>query len=218
MNARRSRLGLICVLALAVCVAIAMSAGAAEAKKKKKSGHSITVSKTTATAIPAGDGTNEIAGVATVPFTVGKKAKGKVVSPGSLTSTFQISDPAGFLDDLDLKIVAPNGRTVFLDNPAQFFGLGDTVPVVGPLTETPNSSTGYCFPDPSPPPPGCPFGSPDNTLAPPWAGTAGNVDLAFFSGVPARGTWVFKALNFSTTSTHVLNSASIHMKLVAAPK
>jgi hypothetical protein len=152
-----------------------------------------------------------------VPFTVGKKAKGKVIGPSSLTSTFQLSDPAGGLDDLDLKIVAPNGRTVFLDNPAFFFGPPDDT-AVGPLTQTPDSSTGYCAPDPSPPPAGCPNGSPDNNLAPPWAGTARNIDLALFSGVPARGTWQFKVLNFSTTSTHVLNLASIHMTLVAAQK
>ena len=120
MHAGRSRLALIGVLALAVCVAVSLAAGSAEAKKKKKKGgNSITVSKTTPTAIPAGDGTNAVAGDVSVPLTVGKKAKGKVVS--SLTATYQLTDPAGNLDNLDVKVIAPNGRTVFLDNPALFF-------------------------------------------------------------------------------------------------
>jgi hypothetical protein len=214
-----SRLALVGVLALALSVALSLAAGTAEAKKKKKKGgNSVTLSKTTPTTIPAGDGTNEIAGTTTLPFTVGKKAKGKVVSPSSLTATYQASDPAGGVDDLDLEIVAPNGRAVFLDNPAFLVGGPPFDTVVGPLTQTANSSTGYCAPNPAPPPAGCPNGNPDNSLAPPWAGTARNLDLALFSGVPARGTWQFKVLNFSTTSTHVLNLVSIHMSLVAAPK
>jgi hypothetical protein len=218
MNAGRSRLALIGVLALAVCVAVSLVAGAAEAKKgkKKKGTNAITVSQITPTAIPAGDGTNEVAGVASDQLTVGKKAKGKVVS--SLTATYQLTDPAGGLDDLDIKVISPAGRTVFLSNPATFFADGDTVTVVGPLTQTADSSTGFCFPNPAPPPNGCPDGSPDNSLAPPWAGTARNLSLADYSGVGARGTWQVKAENFSTTSTHVLSSASIHLNLVPKQK
>lgn len=219
MNSGRSRFALFGVLALAMCVAFALVAGTADAKKKKKKkgGNSVTLSQTTPTAIPAGDAVTGISGVATLPFTVGKKAKGKVVSSNSLTATFQVSDPAGSLDDLDLKVIAPNGRTVFLDNPALFAGSGSET-VVGPLTQTANSSTGYCAPNPAPPPPGCPAGDPDNILPPPWAGTARNLDLAFFSGVQARGTWLLKVINFSTSSTHVLNMASIHMDLATVAK
>src|SRR4051794_20603245 len=150
MNAGRSRLALIGVLALAVCLAVGLAAGAAEAKKGKKKGAPITVSKIAPTAIPAGDANNGVAGVAAVPLTVGKKAKGKVVS--SLSVTYQLTDPAAQLDDIDLKVTAPGGRTVFLDNPTLFFGDGDTVTTVGPLTESPDSSTGFCFPNPTPPP------------------------------------------------------------------
>lgn len=215
MNAGRSRLALIGVLALAVCLAVSLAAGAAEAKKGKKKGAAITISKIAPTAIPAGDGTNGVAGVAAVPLTVGKKAKGKVVS--SLSVTYQLTDPAAHLDDIDIKVTAPGGRTVFLQNPTLFFGDGDTVTTVGPLTESPDSSTGYCFPNPTPPPAGCPDGDPDNALAPPWAGTARLLDLANFGGVGAKGTWTVKALNFSTLDTHVLSSVSIHMNLVAKP-
>jgi hypothetical protein len=221
MRRKRSRLALVGVMALAICVTVGLASGsvadAKKGKKKKKGTNSITLTTTTPTAIPAGDGTNQIAGSATIAFNVGKKAKGKVVSPDSLTATYQASDPAGNLDDLDLKIIAPNGRTVFLDNPA--FSFGDSaITGIGPLTQTPDSPVGICEPNPTPPPPGCPSGSPDNSLGPPWAGTEGNVSLAFFSGVRARGTWQFKVLNFSTTPTHVLNLASIHMNLVSAPK
>lgn len=219
MNAGRSRLALIGILALAVCLTAGLVAGSADAKKKKKkSGNSVTLSQATPTAIPAGDGTNQVAGVGTDTFTVGKKkGKGKVVAPNSLTATYQLTDPGGSLDDLDIKVVAPDGTTVFLDNPAFLFGDSD-ITTVGPLTQTVKSGVGYCEPNPSPPPSGCPSGDPDNTLAPPWAGTARDLDLAFFNGVPARGTWQVKAVNFSTTSSHVLSMASIHMNLIAAPK
>ncbi len=218
MNARRPRLALIGVLALAVCVAASLAAGAAAAKKgKKKRANAITISKIAPTAIPAGDGVNALAGVAAVPLTVGKKAKGKVVSPSSLSVTYQLTDPAANLTDIDIKVTAPGGRTVALDNPTLFFGDGDTVTTVGPLTQTADSAAGYCFPDPTPPPAGCPDGDPDNALAPPWAGTARLLALANFSGVGAKGTWTVKALNFSTRDTHVLSSVSIHMKLIAKP-
>jgi hypothetical protein len=221
MNARRSRLALIGVLALAVCVAVSLAAGAAEAKKgKKKRANAITISKIAPTQIPAGDGINGLAGVAAVPLTVGKKAKGKVVSPSSLSVTYQLTDPAANLNDIDIKVSAPGGRTVALDNPTLFFaapGEGESVTTVGPLTQTADSAAGYCFPNPAPPPAGCPDGDPDNALAPPWAGTARLLPLANFSGVRAKGTWTVKALNFSTRDTHVLSSVSIHMKLIAKP-
>jgi hypothetical protein len=222
MKQRRSRLALLGVMALALCVTLGLMVGAADAKKgkgkKKKSPHQVTAAVATPTPIPAGDGTNEVAGVASVALNVGKKAKGKVVNANNLFVTYQLSDPGGFLDDIDLKLVAPNGRAIFLDNPAGFFGDGDTLTVVGPLTTTPNSSVGYCFPNPAPPPAGCPDGDPDNNLAPPFAGVARDFDLANFAGVPARGTWTMKALNFSTVSTHVLDSAKIQLGLVAKPK
>lgn len=220
MNKGRSRLALFGVLVLAVCLTASLLAGSADAKKKKKkkSSNSVTLTKSTPTPIPAGDGTNQVAGVATVSFTVGKKqGKGKVVATNSLMPTYQLTDPAGFLTDIDLKVVAPDGTTVFLDNPSLFFG-DDGLTTIGPLTQSAKSTVGYCEPNPSPPPNGCPDGDPDNTLAPPFAGTARDVDMSIFNGVQARGTWLFKALNFSTESTHVLSLASIHMNLVAAPK
>jgi hypothetical protein len=221
MKRRRSRLTLLGVLALALCVTVGLTAGAAGAAKKKgkkKGAKQVTIAKTTPTAIPAGDDVNEVAGVVSVPLTVGKKAKGKVVNTNNLSLTYQLSDPAGNLDDVDIKVVAPNGRGIFVDNPSVFFADGDTLTTVGPLTLTPNSSVGYCFPNPTPPPAGCPGGDPDNTLAPPFAGTARDFDLANFAGVSARGTWTVKALNFSTEATHVLNSVALQFGLVTAAK
>jgi hypothetical protein len=217
MTRSRSRFALLGVLALSMCVTLGLMAGAADAKKKgkKKGAKQVTVAKTTPTAIPAGDATEALAGVASVPLTVGEKAKGKVVS--SVAVTYQLTDPAGGLDDVDPKLIAPNGRRLFIDNPTQFFG-DDTSTVMGPLTTTPNSPTGYCFPNPTPPPSGCPSGDPDNTLGPPFAGTAGDVDLALFNGIGARGTWTFKANNFSTATTHVLSSVSIRIQLANKPK
>jgi hypothetical protein len=219
MRSNRSRLALLGVLALALSVTVGLVSGTAEAKKgkKKKGGNSVTLTKSTPTPVAAGDATNQVAGVGIASFTVGKKGKGKVVAPNSLTATFQLSDPSGGLDDLDVKVVAPDGTTVFLDNPAFIFGDSD-VTTVGPLTQTVRSSVGYCELNPSPPPAGCPNGDPDNVLPAPWAGTARDLDLAFFNGVPARGTWMVKAVNFSTATTHVLASASLHMNPVAAPK
>jgi hypothetical protein len=222
MKRRTSRWALLGVMALAVCVTLGLLVGAADAKKgkgkKKKGAKQVTVSKITPTPIPAGDDTNQVAGVAVVPLTIGKKAKGKVVNTNDLSLTYQLIDPNGSLNDVDLKVVAPNGRGVFLDNPAQFFTDGNTLTTVGPLTLTPNSSTDYCFPNPTPPPAGCPAGDPDANLAPPFAGTARDFDLEHFAGVGAKGTWTVKALNYSVETSHVLNSISLHFGLVSAPK
>jgi hypothetical protein len=218
MNRSRARFALVGVLALSICVAVGLMAGAAGAAKKKgkkKGANQVTVSKASPTAIPAGDATAGIAGVASVPLNVGKKAKGKVVS--SVAVTYQLTDPAGNLDTVSPKLVAPNGRRLFIDNPAAFIG-DSTMTVVGPLTTTPNSPIGYCAPNPTPPPPGCPAGDPDNILGPPFAGTAGDVDLALFNGIGARGTWTLKVINSSTAATHVLNSVRVQIQLANKPK
>lgn len=219
MHVKRSRLALAGVLALALGVTLGLVSGSvADAKKKKhKKSNSVTISKSTSTPIPAGDGVNQIAGVASVPLTVGKKAKGKVVGFGSTSVTFGASGEAGQLDALDLKLIAPNGRTVFLDNPEELVGPGNDTSF-GPLTETPDSPVFFCRPDPSPPPAGCPNGDPDNSLGPPFAGTAGEDQLALFNGGPAKGTWTLRVLNFSTLSTFVLSPVTLHISLITAPK
>jgi hypothetical protein len=210
----RSRFALIGVLVLAICVAASLLAGPAEAKKKKKkSANSITVSKTTPTVVPPGDAVANHFGFASAPLTVGKKAKGKVVGWDSVTVTTSWSATApDVLDNVFARVKAPNGRTVGLAAPP----VDDTATAAGPTTETPNSNIGFCVPDPTtPPPPPC--ADPDDTLGPPYAGTIGNTALAFFGGIPAKGTWTVEVLNNNTTSPATLNSVSITLTLKTAP-
>jgi hypothetical protein len=213
MTRKRSRLALLGVLSGVVSVIVGIvSGGAAYAKKKKKAAGKVTVSKTTPTAIPQAG--TDFAGIVRVPLTVGKKAKGKVVGWDSLTATYTLTGSVGFIDSVNIKVTAPNGRTVFLGNPAN-----NTDATVGPLTQTPNSPVDTCHPDPTPPPVGCPGFNSDETLAPPFAGTIGNVELAFFGGVPAKGTWTVTAeqTNSNPLAASVLQSVSITMNLKNAP-
>jgi hypothetical protein len=204
------------VLALALSVTVGLmsdsAVGAKKKGKKKKSGK-VTVTKTAPTSIPAASVATSQFGVATVPLTVGKKAKGKVVGWDSVVVTTAWSAAApDVIDDLFARLKAPNGRTVGLNSPP----FDSTVTAAGPITETPNSNTGFCVPDPvTPPPPPCP--DPDNTLGPPYAGTIGNTGLAFFGGVPAKGTWQLQVLNTNTTTGGTLNSVTVSMTLKTAP-
>jgi hypothetical protein len=187
MKRRRLRLALLGVMALVICVTVGLTATAADA-------------------------VGNHFGVATVPLTVGKKAKGKVVGWDSLIVTTSWSAPVpDVLDDVFARVKAPNGRTVGLAAPP----IDSTVTAAGPTTETPNSPFGFCVPSSTPPPPPC--ADPDNTLGPPYAGTIGNTALAFFGGVPAKGTWQVQILNTNTTSGATLNSVTLSMSLKTAP-
>ncbi len=217
MKAKRSRLALVGVLALAICMAVGLATGGvAEAKKKKKKTvGSVTISKTTPTTIPAKSAPTVNDTIVSIPLTVGNKAKGKVVGWDSLTatSTFSSSTNDG-LGDLYGEITAPNGRTAFLANPfASSVGNNTSS---GPLTETPDSPFGPCFPSATNPCPGGGSEFPENTVGPPFVGTIGNPALAQFGGVPAKGTWTVKVFNGGPTEG-TLNSISITMNLKAAP-
>ena len=213
MTRKRSRLALAGVLTVVLSVTVGLVSGSvADAKKKKKAAGKVTVSRSTPTAIPQAGA--DLAGIVRIPLTVGKKAKGKVVGWDSLTATYTLTGNAGFVDSVDIKVTAPNGRTVSLANPAN-----NSDATVGPLTQTPNSPVGTCHPDPTPPPVGCPGFNSDETLGPPFAGTIGNLDLAFFGGVPAKGTWTVTAeqSNSNVAAASVLQSVSITMTLKNAP-
>jgi hypothetical protein len=217
MKRRRSRLAFLGVLALALTVTVGLMGGIAEAqkkgKKKKKKGGQVTVSKTAPTTIPAANPVTFQDGVATVPLAVGKKAKGKVVGWDSVTVTTTWSVPAAdTLDNLGARLKAPNGRTVALNTPP----FDELATAAGPITETPNSGAFFCVPSAVPPPPPCT--DPDDTLGPPYVGTVGNLGLAFFGGVPARGTWTLQLLNNNTVNPGTLNSVSLRMKLKTAPR
>jgi hypothetical protein len=253
MKTRRSRLALVGVLALASCMAVGLVSGSvADAKKKGKGkgkgGSSVTVSRTTATTVPpsvdqppgctqfAVPNPNpctgpQIRSFVSVPLAVGKKAKGKVVSPDSVSVTFTLTGdpkrpgppttfpvpqtdiPAG-ASSLELSLTAPNGRTIALENTPD-----PNATTIGPLTETPDSPFTFCgltFAFPSPATSSCAVEDPEATVRPPtWVGTIGVPDLADFNGIPAMGTWAFKARNLSTMTTGVVSSVSVRIGLQA---
>jgi hypothetical protein len=216
MKQRRSRLALIGVLALALCTTIGLMASAADAQKKKKKGAKrVTVSKTAPTAIPAPAA--EVESVTSVPLAVGKKAKGKVVSGGSVVLTFSLTDngftgvpDTGDTGHVGIAVQAPNGRKVFVTQPDDH-----NIGSIGPLTISPNSPVDPCVPDLTPPPPPC---GADGTLGPPYAGTIGDPGLALFTGVPARGTWLVKVFNNVTDKSFTLGPVSLRIGLQSAPK
>jgi hypothetical protein len=217
MKSKRPRLALLGVLALALSVTVGVVSGSvADAKKKgtRKKGGSVTVSQTTPTTIPVGSTSD--ASITTVPLTVGKKAKGKVVGADSvaITTTFAGSS-AGFAPNVKAELTAPNGRTAFLNNPP----MDSKTTVSGPVTETPDSPLAFCIPPTvSPQRCGGDFPSyPEETVGPPYAGTIGNLSLAAFMLVRAKGTWTVKVFNKSTTTTAVLNSVTLFMRLKTAP-
>jgi hypothetical protein len=231
MNAGRSRFALIGVLALAICVAASLLAGTAEAKKKKKTKTvgSITVSRTTPTAVPPAVAPTATSvgslGFVSVPLTVGNKAKGKVVGwdSATLTTTFTGSSPPA-LGSVFAELTAPNGRTVGTDyettliNPVSDSTSATTGNLVsGPLTETPDSPFKICLGSPGPPAtPPC--ANPEQTVGPPYAGTVSSNGLAMVNGVPAKGTWTYKVFNGSATTTATLNSVSLSLTLKTAPR
>lgn len=220
MKSKRSRLALVGAMALALSVTVGLVSGsAADAKKKHKKG-SVTVSRLTPTTIPTAASANGPVSQTTIPLKVGKKAKGKVVGWDTLTvtSSFTGSAPTA-LRDVSAKITAPNGRTARLVNP-EWNGITVTgVPNTqsGPLTETPNSPFNSCFPTATQPCPGGAFRDPEATVGPPYVGTIGNINLAWFGGVPAKGIWTVKVFNSSTTTTARLSWVRLRMHLRAAP-
>jgi hypothetical protein len=218
MTRKRSRLAFLGVLTVVLSVTVGLVSGSVADAKKKKKGKSgkVTVSKTAPTVIPNKAAANATDTITTVPLTVGKKAKGKVVGWDSLTVTSTFSAPdSATLNDIYAEITAPNGRTVFIQNPEVSTFVDNTTS--GPLTETPDSPFQTCFPNATHTCPGGGGEFPENTVAPPFAGTVGNPDLTQFGGVPARGTWSVKVFNSSDTTAGTLNSVSLSMTLKNAP-
>jgi hypothetical protein len=219
MKSKRSQLALAAVLALTLSVTVGLVSGTvADAKKKKKKSGTVTVSKTTPTTIPGKASPTDIEVLTSIPLMVGNKAKGKVVGWDSLTvtSTFTAADNATLGNGLFAEVTAPNGRTVGLVNPEGSSTANNTTS--GPLTETPDSPFSTCFPGPGPnnPCPGGSSGDPEATVGPPYSGTVGNLELAKFGGVPAKGTWTVKVFN-DTTAAATLNSVSLRLTLKKAP-
>jgi hypothetical protein len=162
-----------------------------------------------------------------VPLTVGKKAKGKVVSFDSLVVTYSLTGTAATATDpasasnLGIAITAPNGRDTGVVNP----GGGDpNATTIGPVIATPDSPFGTCSTALTAPAPSttvcdpADVQDPEGTIKPPtYAGVIGDDSLQIFGGVPARGTWTVKVRNFSTVTTGTLSNVSLTMGLIQAP-
>ena len=178
--------------------------GTADAKKKKKKSATVTATRAFPTVAPQhATGTPRV--LVSIPLTIGKKAKGKIVDSEAPKITYTATGSPGPLENLELRLTAPNGRTVGLANPAD--GVDDTV--VGPFTLSANSPFGVCQVTAADPPPPPPCVDPENVLLAPYAGEAGDPGLAWFSGIGAKGTWTLKIINASTTEPVTLVSAKL---------
>jgi hypothetical protein len=184
--------------------------GGTAVAKKKKGGGTVTATAGAAVVPPAVIGPPDRFGVAAIPLTVGKKAKGKVVSYEGVRVTYQLTAGSNlFLNDIFMRLTAPNGRTVFVEKPQVPVG----ITTVGPLTLTPNSSVQMC---PALPITAC--ADPDDTLAAPFAGTAQSSGLEYFRGLPAKGTWTLKVLMFDDQGPVTVNSVKLEVPVVSKPK
>jgi hypothetical protein len=189
VTGKRSRLGLLGMLALALTVTVGMTAGVADAKKKKgKKGGQVTVTGPATTIPPAVGG---IGSLTDVPLMVGKKAKGMIVANGSVELTGTFSGPAGFADDIEVELVSPDDLAIGLD-----FPFDDETGLVGPLTWTPHSHFFLC---PSLAVVPAPCANPKFNIIRPYIGRVGLDELALYYGLPARGLWHLLVVNTGPT-------------------
>jgi len=205
MKTKGSRLAFVFFLALALSVTGGLvSGGVASAKKNKgKKGSNIaTVGKTVNAPIPdTPPGPIAYYGRLDTTLHVGKRFKGRKVS--NLEVTFQTTgDSADAAVDLGIKLVAPNNRSIGLEPDNGVFADGQSV---GPLTLTRNSNVGLC--NSATPPCTAPF----PTLDRPFAGTAGDSQLATFNGAPMMGDWRLIVEDLENTHTSVLNSFELRI-------
>jgi hypothetical protein len=201
MNASK-RFSLGVVIACLALLGGAIFGGTAIAKKK--SSNKATISAAPRTIVPAtGNGQGTRFGVTTVPFTVSKKFKGRTVAADSVTLSYSLSGLAGALDDYELRLTNPKGRTVSLSSP----GTPQST-TVGPLTITPNSPFGTC----GVPPCADPF---NTVLGPGFVGTIGDTSLTAFTGTSMRGTWVLSILDTDSTNP-VASLTSATLSVTAA--
>jgi hypothetical protein len=219
------------VFAMALLGVLALAVPGVDAKKKHKGrkASSVTVTAKTPIAIPpASGGAAPKTSLVAVPLTVGKKAKNMVVSGDSVAVTYSLTGdpptgvppfPNGSLRRTDLSIAAPNGRTVDLDPPGSH---DSNATAEGPTTETADSPFFVCDTD-NTGVPGTTFcdptaqQDPEGTLMPPtYAGTMGNADLAFFTGLRAKGTWVLKVRNLDQLKASTLTGISLRIGLTPA--
>jgi hypothetical protein len=216
------------IFATALLGVLALAVPGVDAKKKHKGGKSSSVTVTAKTPIAIPPATTAKTSLVAVPLIVGKKAKNMLVSVDSVAVTYSLTGapgtgagpyPDGSLWETDLSLAAPNGRTVDLDPP----GWSDEdATATGPTTETANSpffpcrldntgvpGTSFCDPTADQ--------DPEGTLTPPnYVGTMGNVGLAWFASVRAKGTWILKARNYDWTKGSTLTGISLRIGLTAS--
>jgi hypothetical protein len=115
---------------------------------------------------------------------VPKKYKGLII--GDVNVTFQaLGSSAESAEDLFVRVSAPNGNTVNLFDG----GLGQNV---GPLTLDDETRVQFCN-DPTPP-----CADPDDTLGPPYFGTARPIEsLSHLNDGKMRGVWTLSAFDTS---------------------
>src|SRR5581483_11264511 len=183
----------------ALCAVLLPVAAAAAKKHKTPSVFQQQLSPNASIPDDAGSGPST---PVTSAITVGKKFKGKVVGDVNVTGIQTTGNAKGALNDLGVRISAPNGQAVTLLAPG--FASGASM---GPLTFDDDVFVEMCY---SPP---CQWAP--QTLNPPYVGTAnlmynssaGTGPLAQLNGSPMKGTWTFTVWDASSVGqTSVLNS------------
>ena len=238
MKGKKSRLALMGALALVMALTVGLLSGSvadAKKKKKKKSGAtSVTISKTTPTAVPPSTGnpptTPGTRSLVSFPLTVGKVAKGKVVSLDSFNVAYSLTGAArtatapAAASQLRVSITSPQGREINVTNP----GAGDqNATNIGPVNVTPDSPFGVCQITVTATETHCnnttAIQDPESTVAPPTYSNApiGSLALAGFGGMAAQGTWTVKVRNFSDAgngnTVGTLSNITITFGLSPAP-
>jgi hypothetical protein len=199
---KRSRFALVGVLALALCATAGLTASAAQAKNK--------VTRTCkSTPVPdAGPLPTQVWGQAVCEAKLGNKFKGLQVGRVELRDISLTGTEAGAIDDLTLRLVAPQGNVEPVVRP--FTGSPGLL-AIGPYTAKQNTSTTAC----SSPPCSDPFA----TAVPPYSNVAiQESGFHEFIGDKVKGTWklyVFDTDNGNGTST--LAGAQLFIKFYRPP-
>jgi hypothetical protein len=185
--------------ALVVCFAVAPAAMAA----KKKGGGAVNITMPVNLPIPdAAPGLGGLDGVLNSTIEVGSKFKGRKVRDVNVTvQTLGVTGTSP-VNDLDARLIAPNGAVTFLFT--GLAGFGPTNLSIGPLTL--DDEAALDLGDAAPVDP--------TNLYSPWAGTAqpdGN--LWPFDNGPVRGTWTLNV--YDETNGETSNLVSWHLNVVA---
>jgi subtilisin-like proprotein convertase family protein len=206
---RHGRLALFGMLALALSVMVGLVGSADAAKKKKKKGaNGVVVQKLNVPIADRAVGAPQAA-VTPIDFAVPNSFGKKIVANTTITIQITGSGP-DYLDDLEARLVAPNGRRVGVNLPNSGIAPNQSF---GPTTFTANTQNDYCF-DPTPP-----CDDPDDVIGPPsYAGNVRELGMTDFDGVKMKGKWTLKILDFSNTLAGTVNLAKLQVKAAKPPE